>query len=297
MTAPKIGVPRCVWPAGALLGEGTCWSPRERALWWVDILGHRLLHYTPADGAQREWSFDETISAVAERADAPGLIVTLRRGFAYFDPATGALQRLAEPEPERRSNRFNDGKCDAAGRFWGGTMDLDCAAPTGALYRFDGQRCERAFDAGFAVTNGPTWSLDGRTMYFNDTARRQVFAIPFDAVDGSLGEPRPFLRFAKDDGFPDGMTTDAAGRLWIAHWGASCVSCHDADDGRELARFVLPVSQVTNVAFGGPGLATLYVSSARTGLGEAQLAAEPLAGGLFAVHTDATGLAANLFEG
>lgn len=295
MAAPKIGVPRCVWPAGALLGEGTCWSSRERALWWVDILGHKLLRYTPADGAQHEWSFDETISALAERADAPGLIVTLRRGFAFFDPASGALQRLAEPEPERTANRFNDGKCDAAGRFWGGTMDFDCAAPSGALYRFDGQRCERAFDAGFAVTNGPTWSLDGRTMFFNDTVRRTVHAFAFDPDSGMLGASRVFLRFERGDGFPDGMTTDAAGRLWIAHWGAASVSCHDPVSGAELARVRLPTDHISNVAFGGPDLKTLFVTSARFELSAEQLAAQPLAGGLFSVDTDATGLPANLF--
>jgi sugar lactone lactonase YvrE len=168
------------------------------------------LCFRPHDGQQREWTLPDTVSAVAERADAPGLLVTLRRGFAFFDPQSGALQRLAEPEPERAGNRFNDGKCDAQGRFWGGTMDFDCSAPTGALYRLDGAgRCVRAFDAGWPVTNGPAWSLDGRTMFFNDTARRQVFAFTFDAQDGSLGEPRLFLQFAQGDGFPDGMTTDA----------------------------------------------------------------------------------------
>ena len=115
----------CIWPAGATLGEGTCWSPREQSLYWVDILEHKLYRYTPASGERREWRFDDTISAVAERASAPGLVVTLRRGYAFFDPESGTLQRLDEPEPERTANRFNDGKCDAQGRFWGGTMDFE----------------------------------------------------------------------------------------------------------------------------------------------------------------------------
>ncbi|MBX3607004.1 MAG: SMP-30/gluconolactonase/LRE family protein [Piscinibacter sp.] len=296
-TPLAFGTPRCLWAAGAMLGEGLCWSVREQALWWVDILGCRL-HRWRADGEQRSWTLPDTISAVAERASAPGLLVTLRRGFAFFDPADGILQRGVEPEPERTANRFNDGKCDAQGRFWGGTMDIDCEAPTGALYRVDGAgRCVRAFDAGYPVTNGPAWSKDGRTMFVNDTARRNVFAFPFDPRDGSLGEPRLLLRFPKGDGFPDGMTTDAQGRLWIAHWDGGCVSCHDADSGAEITRIALPTSNITNVAFGGPALTTLFVTSACTGLTEAQLAAQPLAGALFAIDTDVAGCAAHLYAG
>jgi sugar lactone lactonase YvrE len=134
-------------------------------------------------------------------------------------------------------------------------------------------------------------------MFVNDSARRNVFAFDVDAAKGSLGAPRLFMRFAKDDGFPDGMTTDAEGRLWIAHWGGACVSCHDSASGAELARLALPTSHITNVAFGGPQMRTLFVSSARWGLDEAQLAAEPLAGALFAVDTEVTGLPANLFRG
>lgn len=296
--APVIaGAPQCLWAAEALLGEGTLWSVREQALYWVDILGHLLHRYHPATQSEDSWPFDEEISAVAERAVRPGLLVTLRRGFAFFDPASGRLQPLHEPEPERGGNRFNDGKCDAQGRFWGGTMDFDCRAPTGALYRFTGGReCTRMAD-GYTVTNGPAWSPDGRTMYFNDTVRGEVHAFDFDAAQGTLSGRRVWLAFDAAGGLPDGMTTDAAGRLWIARWGGACVSCHEPATGAELARIALPASQITNCAFGGPGLSTLFITSARTGLTPEQLEAEPLAGGLFSVETGSPGLPAPVFAG
>jgi len=287
---------RCIWPAEAQLGEGTLWSPGEQRLYWVDILGKRL-HRCRADGSERAgWAFDEEISALAERKDAPGLIVTLRRGFALFDPGRHEPARyLHRPAEEPSGNRFNDGKCDARGRFWGGTMDFDCVAPTGAFYAYGADGACARHALGFAVTNGPTWSLDGRTMFVNDTVNGRVHAWDFDADSGALSRPREWLRLAPDDGLPDGMTTDAQGWLWIAHWGGSCVTAHDANTGAELRRIPLPASQVTNVAFGGADLRTLFISSARVGLTAQQLRSETLAGGLFAIELDAPGLPATPF--
>ena len=293
-----LAPPRCVWDAKAELGEGTLWSQREQALYWLDILGRRLHRFDPASGAQATWQFDEEISAAAEREKEPGLLITLRRGFATFDPARPQVppRYLHKPE-EPAGNRFNDDKCDPRGRFWGGTMDWDCQAPTGVLYRFDGDGTCTRHESGITVSNGPTWSADGRTMYFNDTAPNRILAYDFDPEAGALSNRRNWLRLAPGEGYPDGMTTDAAGRLWICHWGGRCVSCHDPVSGAELTRIELPAAHITDCAFGGPDLRTLYITSAWSGLDAAQRDAQPLAGALFAVELDSPGLPAPLSGG
>lgn len=291
------GEPRCVWSAGAVLGEGGLWSVAEQRLYWVDILGRQVHRLDPVTGAQDSWSFDEEVSALAVRSDGDGLMLALRRGPARWNPARPAVPPayLCQPEPERAGNRFNDAKCDSAGRWWMGSMDFDCEHPTGALYRVQADGGWDRMDDGFAVTNGPTWINGGQTLLFNDTVRGQVLAYDVAMPSGDIGGRRTWLQFGAQDGVPDGMTTDARGRVWICHWGGGCVSCHDPVSARELFRLPLPVSQVTSCTFGGPDLTTLYVTSARVGLTPAALAREPLAGGLFAVEVSATGCAPSPF--
>lgn len=287
--------PECVWDAQARLGEGPMWSVKEGALYWVDILDRRLHRYSPQQG-QRSWQFAQEISAVAERAHADGLVITQRNGFAFFNPATEELTPLVQPEAHIPTNRFNDGKVDGAGRFWAGTVDFDCDKETGSLYRLSPDlRCDQV-DTGYIVTNGPTWSADGRTMYHNDSALGRVYAFDFEPESGEVANKRLFLQCGADDGSPDGMTTDAEGGLWIAHWGASKLTRREAD-GRVTHTIDLPCSQVTSCAFSGPNFTTLYITSARVGLSDERLAREPLAGGLFAVDVGIAGMPANLFGG
>jgi xylono-1,5-lactonase len=296
---PALGPVACVWNRGALLGEGAVWSPSEQALYWVDILGRAVHRLAVADGQRSSWAMPQEVSALAERRQGSGWVLALRQGLALWDPASPeqAPAFLCRPEPDQPGNRLNDGKCDALGRFWVGSMDFDCQQPTGALYcvRPDGSAARR--DHGFAVTNGPTWLLDRRTMLFNDTVNGRVLAYDFDEINGQLSRRRVWLQLAEGDGLPDGMCTVAAGRVWICHWGGNCVSCHDPDNAREIGRISLPVSQVTSCAFGGADMRTLFVTSARVGLPPDALLREPLAGGLFMCQVGEPGRAAHLFAG
>jgi xylono-1,5-lactonase len=290
-----MNTPECIWDAHALLGEGPLWSIKEQALYWVDILSHRLHRYSPAEG-RRSWQFEQEISTVSERAEVDGLIITLRHGFAAFNPSTEELQHLAQLETHIPGNRFNDGKCDKLGRFWAGTMDFDGKQATGSLYRLLPDLSFERIDTEYIVTNGPTWSADHRTLYHNDSVNGRVYAFDFDLESGRVSNKRLFLQFSDEDGSPDGMTTDAEGCLWIAHWGASKVTRHD-ESGAVLQTIALPCSQVTSCAFGGPELKTLYITSAANGLSPEQLVREPHAGGLFAIDLDIAGLPANTFRG
>lgn len=289
-----MDTPICVWNAHAALGEGPLWSVKEQALYWVDILNHRLHRYTAEE--QRSWRFDQEISAVSERANTDGLIITQRHGFASFNPENEELTPLVQVEPDISGNRFNDGTCDREGRFWAGTMDFDGKQATGSLYRLSPDlECSR-IDTGYVVSNGPAWSSDYRTMYHNDSVNGRVFAFDFDPESGTVGNKRLFLQFTEEEGSPDGMCTDAEGGLWIAHWGASRVTRHDPE-GNVLRTISLPCSQVTSCTFGGPDFTTLYITTAATGLSERQLEREPQAGGLFALDMEIAGVPANLFRG
>jgi xylono-1,5-lactonase len=290
-----MNTPECVWNAHAKLGEGPLWSVREQALYWVDILSYRLHRYSSKE-EQRSWQFDQEISAIAERANAEGLIITRRHGFATFNPATEKLVQLTTLENEIPGNRFNDGKCDRRGHFWAGTMDFDGERSTGSLYRLSPDLVCTRMDSDYVVTNGPAWSHDHRTLYHNDSVNGRVYAFDFDPESGEISNKRLFLQFSKEEGSPDGMTIDAEGGLWIAHWGAGKVTRHDSD-GKLLRTIDLPCSQVTSCAFGGAELRTLYITTAATGLSEQQLEREPLAGGLFALDLDIAGVPANLFLG
>ena len=271
------------------LGEGALWSARHNAFFWVDILAPAINRLSLADGRIDRWAMPEPCGWMVERR-AGGFVIGLKSGFAELTLDPFAITAIGDPEPHLPGSRMNDGKADNAGHIWCGTMDMAEEEDVGALYRLRPDLTWETMDSGYRVTNGPAFSPDGAWLYHSDTGKRTVYRFPRNA-DGSLGEREEFIRFDDADGYPDGMTVDADGGLWIAHWGGSRISRFTADGKLDRA-IALPARQITNIAFAGPDLDRMFVTSATIGLD-----ANPEDGALFEVMSDARGMPPGLFGG
>jgi D-xylonolactonase len=278
---------RCIHSAGALLGEGPVWVAAERALYWLDIHGRRIHRYSPDNGAQASWETPFRIASMAPRPGG-GFVGGSERGFVAIDGGFNRFEVIGDPEPDLAGNRFNDGKLDLQGRFWAGTMDDAEEECTGSLYRLEPSLAWSRQDSGYAVTNGPAFSPDGRYLYHSDSAAQVLFRFELEEPDGNLRDKQVFARFGGDDGYPDGMTTDRDGCLWIAFWDGWCLR-QLSPSGEVMRRIDMPVQRPTSCAFGRESLDQLYVTSAQVGLDAQALSRQPLAGGLFAVETGAAG--------
>ena len=289
--APEV---KCVAKAGAILGEGPTWSASRNAIFWVDIKGERLHRYCLATGRNTSWDMPERISWVVERTGG-GLLAGLTGGFSFLDPDTLSIAPIGHPEPDRPGNRFNDAKVDRQGRLWAGTMDDAETAATGALYCLNHDLTWRCHDAGYVVTNGPAFSPDGRTLYHCASMTREIFRFDL-GPDGALSNKRLFVRLDPGEGYPDGITVDADGGLWVARWLGWGISRYKPDGS--LDRIIpVPVARVTSMAFAGPDLDRLFITTASIGLSQREREQQPDAGGLFEARPHCTGLAPHLFNG
>jgi xylono-1,5-lactonase len=283
---------QCIADVHAVLGEGPVWVPRESALFWLDIKGLKIFRLD-VRGQLTEWRTPMRVGSLVPRKSG-GFIGGTEEGIAVIDPEARRFDILFNPEEDRPRNRFNDGKLDRQGRFWAGTMDDAEREDSGTLYRIDDDLSCHAMDGGYRVTNGPAFSPDGKLIYHNDSARQLTYV--FDLADGKLGERRIFLKFKEGEGFPDGMTVDSEGCLWIAFWDGWCVRRY-SPSGEWLETVRMPVARPTSCAFGGLDLDQLYITSASIGLDEAALKMQPNAGGLFMVTPGVRGLGDVPFAG
>lgn len=286
----------CVLDVKAELGEGPAWDAAAKVLWWVDINRSTIHRYDPATGKDDTYGTGAMVGAVVPRASG-GLVTALADGFAFYDTATRKATPIVDPEEDQRANRFNDGKCDPAGRFWAGTMGMDGGKGVGSLYRLDATLKAERMVTGVSCSNGLAWTADAKTMYYIDTPLGTVDAFDFDVDTGSIANRRSVVRIAEGEGHPDGMSIDSEGKLWVAHWGGWQVGRYDPATGKKLGQVDVPAANVTSCAFGGPEGKDLYITTARAGQDEEKLKAQPLAGGLFHVTASVAGPPAAPFAG
>ncbi len=284
--------PELVVDSRAELGEGPVWDSMEGRLLWLDIVGGRVHSLDPLTGSDESIEAVPYVSSITPRKGG-GFVLTAGHAVLAWDGESSAV--LAEIE-EPDGNRFNDAKCDASGRLWAGTMDMNEASPAGSLYMVSPDRSVRRMLGGLTVSNGIDWSPDGKTMYHADSPTGNVYAYDFRMEDGMIGRSRVFASIPHSQGFPDGLTVDSDGMVWIAQWGGWCVSRWSAE-GRLMETVKLPVSHVSSCTFGGRKMDTLFITSARYGLSGGELRREPHAGSLFSVVPGAVGRQPHEFDG
>ncbi len=281
----------------ASLGESPVWSAGESALYWVDISGKRLHRAEYPSLSIQSWDTPSPAGMIALRSKG-GLVAAMVDGLYAFDPGSAGWQLLVELETDQPDNRPNDGKCDAAGRLWVGTMNMvDHMRPTGSFYRIGTDLGVEKIAGDIRIPNGLAWSPDDRLMYRTDTRSAMVWRYAFDADAGTLGAETDFFDFKVCEiGGVDGAAMDTGGGYWVALYGGNRVVRINGDG--EIDREIpLPAKQPTMPCFGGPEMKTLFVTSAAQNLDESALAAGPDNGGLLMVETDVIGHPVHSFGG
>lgn len=279
------------------LGEGPIWDEKSKTILWVDIINGEVHQFCTERLEHKITKIGHQISALALKSSG-GIVAALENGFAQVDLKKNKITYIKQVEEYLPHNRFNDGKCDPAGRFWAGTMDaIEGKEGAGNLYAIENQAVSIKIK-NVTCSNGMAWSPDCKTFYFIDTPTLQVSAYDYDITSGIIRNKRIIFSIPKQDGYPDGMTIDTEGMLWVAHWGGWKVSRWNPFTGEHLLNIPLPVSQVTSCTFGGKHLDDLYITSAATGLDQKALKEQPLAGSLFVIRKSGfKGIKAHKFKG
>jgi L-arabinonolactonase len=276
------------------LGEGVLWDPRSRRVWWTDIHGKKLWSYDPAARTAASFDVPSRVASFAPRARG-GFLVAFAEGFALYDLASGERRDLAAFEPDLPGTRLNDGRTDRAGRFVAGGYDEAGDRPITSVWRVDADGSATRLFGEVTCANATCFSPDGRTMYFADSPRRLLEAVPYDPATGAVGARRA-LASIRGPGLPDGACTDAAGYLWVAIWQGGRVE-RWSPEGRLDRTVEVPVQKPTCCAFGGEDLDILYITTSREGSTEAELEHQPTSGGLYAFRPGVRGLADVPFAG
>ncbi len=274
--------PTTAYPAQNQLGEGPIWHTERGSIFWVDILEKKLFEFSPTTQKLQTYSLPERVGTVViESKNA--VIVALQGGLARLHLDTERLDWLVDLEKNTPTNRPNDGKCDPQGRLWQGTMDLACKTGAGTLYCIDSDLVPKPTLTNLSISNGMAWSLDGQRFYFIDSPTFQINCYLFDGQTGNIVFEKIAITIPQEMGLPDGMTIDAEGMLWVAHWGGFAVRRWSPETGQLLETIEVPAPQVTSCAFGGENLDQLFITTARVGMSEADLEKYPESGRLFVI--------------
>lgn len=265
-----------------LLGEGPVWNAAGNSICWVDILKGNIHEFLLSENVHRRIAVKEMIGAVALCRNGD-FLAALKTGLAFINKTDGAMKLLHHPEIHLPENRFNDGKCDPAGRFWVGTMALSEKVGAGCLFMIERDLSPSVKMEGVTISNGMAWSPDHKTFYYIDTPTFEVAAYDYDIETGEIANSKIAISIPEKEGFPDGMTIDTEGMLWIAHWDGWQVARWNPFTGEKLLSIRLPAARITSCTFGGDDLKDLYITSASIGLTEQQRGEQPLAGSLFVV--------------
>ncbi|CAM4186656.1 SMP-30/gluconolactonase/LRE family protein [Lederbergia lenta] len=277
-----------------MLGEGPTWDSENERFMWVDIVGKTLQSYDVKANHVHKWSFSEYVTTVVP-INKEEVVLAMHNGVYIFNLISEELTPLANPI-KNLNIRFNDGKCDANGRLWVGTMEVHGSANEGALYCVfpDGSVKEKVVPV--TISNGIAWNTTNDMMYYIDTPTKKVAAYDFNVQTSKVAFRDYVVAIPDGQGAPDGMTIDEEGMLWVAHYGGWKVSRWDPQTGKQLDEVRVPCSNVTSCTFGGKDLNELFITTARQGLDEEELRKQPHAGGVFRVETKTRGVKAYSFR-
>lgn len=279
---------------GAKLGEGPLWSSRENALYWLDIVNRTIHRWHPSSGKRDTTVFSQMVSALVQ-CDDGRFIGAVEDGLAFIDFENGEFEIIVNPLPDR-TMRFNDASADRRGRLWTGTMLRENQKPVASFYKLSNDLTLSEMEKGLSLSNGIGFSPDDTVLYLSDSVQNSVYAYDFDIDSGTIANQRRLIYVDPEkDGYPDGLTVDAEGFIWLCHYDGWKVTRH-APDGTVVDVIETPVPRPTSCIFGGTELATLYITSAIEDLTEAQLAEAPMSGDVFSAKPRVGGLSEPVFR-
>lgn len=282
--------------ARALLGEGPIWDPDSSKLYWTDILRGELHVYDPETEEDVIHRLKSFVTAIA-RYRKDKLILVMKDGFYLYDLAQKQLMLIKRPEKIDHSLRFNDGKCDPNGRLWAGTMSMERKKEQGAFYRLDKDLTLKTIIEPISISNGLDWDRENHVMYYIDTPTMEIKQFHYDPETGDLSNQEVVYRFKEDDGYPDGMTIDQEGNLWVALFGGGKAAKIDPRRKEWIDTIHLPVRHVTCCAFGGTDMKMLFITTASNPLSEKERAESPHAGSIFSIELQVGGFTSESFKG